>query len=780
MRFFQRMDRAKGVFGVLGLLVVTAVTLLSLRQEVGVSYAVGSPVFVDDVGAPLANQPLRLLCYETAAGPHLADVMVTTAVDGSATLPTNCPFLQALWLRHTQPSGKPAHGPAFWVYTTSFVPGTGTAVPAAGTIEIKDANSLVLFNVLVSLGWALEPGDPYVGELQAGLAAASAYLYDITEGQAAFGPVTMYDDGRHWQGADFRVMPGNDYRPAAYPGGIVPTTTPFAGPWDTVDFEPAHIFLGRYWNGNDAYTGPWDVVNGYSTIMHEWSHYALFLFDEYIQTAGYATYCVCTTLPTGCGTPGGLDGSIMAYHYTTSELWHDVTHSIPAACTSTHHFYQYGVSDWKVLDMWHMIQGITFPSPSFRPLRIPGSLTAGPLPGVVADLYGRVPGHAVYLPSITTPGAPTPGALNADVSVYLNHPAIFTATLPTEVYLLEDAAGGAPARITHQGRLLDPAPAFYRLGQVDVWGVAAADRLRVYADQYATASAPGGRYTFPLPGDPNDPMPYDGLQVEVKPDAWGVSLDLTQELTDGRFTKLIAHFSSPGHALGTVTARLCTLDADEGCAAYWTQTMIPTDPSGREWQATFEPAPGALELPTYGIVYIEEATLGQVINWYQSAGGVGPGHIAGDAPLRDWHVMVDTEEDLPPPDECNHVIVSPAKNVDALMASLGQDGQGATITGLVGRPLDIDIFLPNHSGLCQQIGAPDHLLPVNVTLTLFYSQEEIDRLGISEFDLRLLRFYRGNNVWDWGPTLAQNTELNWLSTTIDLDGIYAIGFVGSP
>lgn len=770
---------AKLLLGGACLLLLVAVILSPIHQSFGLvqGRAAGDLVFVDDGGVPLAGQPLRLLCYETAVGRVTADVLVRTAVDGTAVLPANCPYLQALWLQHTQPSGKPGHGPAFWVYNTSFAPGAAAALPATGVIEIKEDNTLVLFNVVVSLGWQPEPGSPYVAQFQAGLRQASAYLYDISEGQAAFGPVRISVDGRDWNGADFRILPANDYRPAAYPGGIVQTTIPFTGPVGVVDFEPANIYLGRYWDGNDAHTGAWAATEGYTTLIHEWGHYALFLFDEYIQTSGYATYCVCETLPTGCGTPGNVDASIMAYHYTTSELWHDHVHGFPTACTSTHHFHLYGVSDWKVLDMWHTIQGITFTSPALRPLAMPAGLTAGPALGVVADLYGRVPGDTVYLPVITGPGVAPPSPGNAAVSVYLNNTAVISANMPSELYLLEEGAVGAPLRITHQGRLLQPEPALLRLGQLELWGVAADDRLRVYVDHFTTESEAGGRYTFPLAGDANDPTPVDGLEVEVLPDSWGVSLDLTQEVTDGRLSKLIARLSSMSHPLETVTARLCVMDRAVGCADFWAQSMSPVDTAGHEWQAVFEPAPGTAELPNYAILYFEEENLGQVISWYQSLGGVGPGHIHGDAPLRDWHVMVDTEAALPPVDGCNHVLVSPAKNQAALTTSLGTDGQGVAIAGLVGRPLDIDIFLPTTDGLCQQIGVDDHTLPVAVTLTFFYSQEEIDRLGIAETDLRLLRFYQANGYWQWVPHIDQNTTLNWLSATGGLDGIYAVGFV---
>ena len=68
---------------------------------------------------------MRVLCYaHPGDASPLADMPLKTDVNGYPTsgLPGACGYVAALQLLHTQPSGKPNHGPAYWVYATSWSP----------------------------------------------------------------------------------------------------------------------------------------------------------------------------------------------------------------------------------------------------------------------------------------------------------------------------------------------------------------------------------------------------------------------------------------------------------------------------------------------------------------------------------------------------------------------------------------------------------------------------------------------------------------------------------
>jgi hypothetical protein len=107
--------------------------------------------FVNQANVPIAGT-IRVLCYDgPTAGSPIADILITTDAAGYPTtsLPVDCEYLAALRQVHAQPSGKPHHGPAYWVYATSWEPGASTPLAANGAIVIYSNRPLVLFNVAV-------------------------------------------------------------------------------------------------------------------------------------------------------------------------------------------------------------------------------------------------------------------------------------------------------------------------------------------------------------------------------------------------------------------------------------------------------------------------------------------------------------------------------------------------------------------------------------------------------------------------------------------------------
>ena len=201
----------------------------------------------------------------------------------------------ALQLAHEQPTNKGAHGQgnenenvAFQVYRTSMlVTDDGEVLFPADSSENQQVdlrtdpqNTLVLFNIVVSIEW--DAGDQYVQELLEGLQSASNSLFDATDGQFAFGSIAIFDERVHWEDADIRVHDSNVAWPYAYVGGIsVDDPLQYQIRYRGIDPEPGYIALGRYFDGTSGHQGEWNKPNGYKTIMHEFAHYALFLFDEY-------------------------------------------------------------------------------------------------------------------------------------------------------------------------------------------------------------------------------------------------------------------------------------------------------------------------------------------------------------------------------------------------------------------------------------------------------------------------------------------------------------------
>lgn len=135
-------------------------------------------------------------------------------------------------------------------------------------LTLRRQEPLVLFNLVVSIEWPANITETQI--IARGLYSASTYLYDLTDGQMAFGHVDIYDRKRHWEDADIQFEALNRVRPHARIGGILSQV------------EGSVIQLGRAWDGNQGAHGPWDQPNGYRTIVHEFGHYALHLYDEYL------------------------------------------------------------------------------------------------------------------------------------------------------------------------------------------------------------------------------------------------------------------------------------------------------------------------------------------------------------------------------------------------------------------------------------------------------------------------------------------------------------------
>jgi hypothetical protein len=779
----------------LALLALVRLALTSAASsEVNAVRSTSSVHFVNDAGTVI-TEGVRVLCYATdSIGAPIADLVVEIDATGQANLPRGCNYVAALRLRHEQPSGKPDHGPAYRVYATSWASGTTTPLTTTGAITIRDDWPLVLFNVVAGLAWEPSPTSTYIADLRQGLRAASGYLYDVTDGQMAFGPMTIHTNGHDWESADLRFFPANDYRPGSYVGGIVSDRIGYVSNRSaSTTYAPAASYFGRYWDGDNAsdpVTGNWHNKDAFRTIVHEWAHYALFLYDEYQQADAQPIYCTCRDLDVVgpnydlgvCrGVTETLAASIMAYQYTASEFWHIDAHGTLTECTSTRQWEVHGSSDWDTLNRWHEIQQLPI---TFPPVVPPPTLDPGPNDlGITGDLFGRSPGYTLYLPMILRPGpaGPTPKEPTEEVTinVSLDVSTAVTETLPTQVYILEGMESGAPTRILHQGKVLaDPDPATRLLGNITLLGIEPEDRVRVFVDRYTTLTSSGGRFVYPS-ATVTDSVLENNFNAVATTTTWDYSLVIMPNVINGQLAELTVQLTAT--VSGDVTAQLCVPDAEIGCAPDWHQIMALVPGSSGRWTATFTPLPGRAEMPPYAIIRVEAEGTGELIRWFQVT-TIGPAHIRADAPLSDWHVMIDAATPptgmldvvnrLAESSACSKVVVMPAANLRALTTLLpAKIAPG--FRGIIGQPFDIR---------CSR--GPGEELPL-FNLTMFYDQETIERLrsaglNIQEGHLSILHF--DGNQWSIDSTnpRLRNTELNWRSAVgLTEDGIYAIGWIVS-
>ncbi|MCB0193206.1 MAG: VCBS repeat-containing protein [Anaerolineae bacterium] len=336
--------------------------------------------------------------------------------------PTSGEALVALALVHEQPSIRVAHeGWAYRTYVTNLnLDKQGAAHPdqigASGQqlVTVHSDDPLVLFNIVVSVEWDATPS--YLSNLAEAFRNGSDYLYDVTDGQMAFGQVTIYDEAENWEDADFQVSTKSIVVPHALSvGGIVSTD------------KATSIRVGRFWDGDSGNQGLWKLPAGYRTLIHEFGHYGLHLHDEYflrvVDAQGYTSEidAFCTDISVLTNNKDATNASIMFYQYNASELA-DQSKNWNKNCKVTEQFKHTGESDWETVLRHYNGPGWNINTPNSR-----GTVMAGPdkfpvellpFPEVKVENNGSATGNPHQL-TVYRQGQPVFEAL---VSLYVDDP----------------------------------------------------------------------------------------------------------------------------------------------------------------------------------------------------------------------------------------------------------------------------------------------------------------------------------------------------------------------
>ncbi len=260
-------------------------------------------------------------------------------------------------------------------------------------LRVLPENTLVLFNLLVSIEW--DATDNYLQDVALAMDEAADFLYDVTDGQMTFGQVAIYDNAQHWTEADIQISTKNLLHPHAHVRGLT-------------DEETTHVIrVGRFWDGHSANQGNWSQPDGYKTLVHEFGHYGLGLWDEYFgyavvegQLAGQVPTS-CTGLDNRAPETEAINASIMDYHYATSELA-DVGRWTDWCQGTEQHQLNNGEADWETLlrlygddsgqDHWQLLtpdqRTEVMGTPVAGPDRVPSAL---PFPVVTLNNLGDDP-----------------------------------------------------------------------------------------------------------------------------------------------------------------------------------------------------------------------------------------------------------------------------------------------------------------------------------------------------------------------------------------------------
>jgi hypothetical protein len=595
---------------------------------------------------------------------------------------------------------------------------------------------------LATVGCPAEAQPTYLDDLKAGLTDASRYLYAYSRGRFALGTVTVATDGARWDEADIRILADSSYRPTANVGGIVtaPIPNPVSATGVSVTFYPGATTLGRFWDGRGSRCGAWSQPEAWRTIGHEWGHYALFLWDGYYeQFTLREQYCTTTDLPRldlrrherSASSVGSARNSVMSYHYTADRLWES---GLPAECSSTPQMRINATSDWETIRRFYPSIG--------SPDEIPTS--PAPLPAFVFES--------------TAPTEYTTARVKAEG---------FSA--PDGVarsYLVRGAGSSQPFRILGEGELLQSE-------QTTFFGSRPSqnDRAHIALENWANSM----RSVFPSDPDAVAALATtpDGstTNLVLAPGSWRPALRMiprVRQLTPTTSELLGLRLQIEDCSRQTKQIQVVLCPAGKLCY----NQQILTVGSGGQFTASINLASetGSHQSESHGYLYLRSLDTGEeIISTYQVGGGAGSGHIGAHPPLLDGQVLAETPEgNDPPTGQDIRVLWSTALVCQAPILPQG-------VLSIVGNPVDLQPAFAD-----QQEGRPWGSLPSDPPLAvrLSYSQDLLDRLGVDERSLVLLRA-NAQGVWEVVPTAGQSQDLDWIAgAALALDGngaLYAIG-----
>lgn len=692
---------------------------------------------------PLRDQPIVLFDGQAAGARQVrtdGQGMISLAASDAANP------LSALYLLSEQPSAR--HPGGIKTYARGALRG--------GQLAFDPQQTLTTFDVTISLEW--QPGNNeqelanlancgapasensvYLKDIAAAMQSAASYLYDLTDGQMTFGTVTVYTGGEAWDKADIRILASNDYRPTALIGGIVdaPKTVPNADGSLSLTFRPGQIFLGRLWDGTTGRCGPWSASAGARTIVHEWLHYALNLWDEYQQPeSGSATYCAANDLP--LFSAGANASSAMAYHYTADALWRgDIAggRAAPLACLNTDQMLVHNRSDWETIKAY------------FPAIRMP-DLTRGSVPGPIYT-------------GTTSVNLGSADATEATTSATVRVTTPISPALQPQSYMVIPRAptNPLPRRILGQGALWPNAEATFFGVQND-----ATARIQLFDPRtnQRTVFPSDDRVSTPLqPGKLND--------TKLANSSWQPDLQLIPVLDqNGDVVALRVVFQDCSGIAKRVQMIYCPAGGDCGEPVFvsllngvFEQVLTP---------------PGGGLLPFYGYVYVRDPETGAwTTTWYQLGGGVGPAHADGHVPVVDGAVATAIPVGSLAKGEQTATLYMPAQR--CFMPILPQN-----VNNLLGEPLEVQLVRGERSW-----SASDP--PISVRFN--YNLDLAARLGVRATDLSLISFdsilnANSPRIWAEVPVAGRNNYLGWLgvdSAKVDgglrpLDGrlLFAIGY----
>ncbi len=236
--------------------------------------------------------------------------------------------------------------------------------PGVQTLSISADNSLMLFNLDLSLEWDARNDGSFLENLDLAVQQASAVLYDVSNGQIALGEVRVHQAKENWIASDVVIYAQNGIRPRASMGGvsnqlindvISPTLT------ITDAYGPGQVRMGPNWDPFGLSLIELDQ-DWQRALAHELSHYLLYLPDNYLGVS-----------PDGLPITTDCQGSFMTNTY--DDLYSEFLTSAGwvGDCMLTIAQHTTRRTDWETVAHFYdslASPGLTNPGPGVLPLQV--------------------------------------------------------------------------------------------------------------------------------------------------------------------------------------------------------------------------------------------------------------------------------------------------------------------------------------------------------------------------------------------------------------------------
>jgi hypothetical protein len=220
----------------------------------------------------------------------------------------------------------------------------------SGNQDIVLNHAELRYNLLVSLEW--EATDAYLWSLEDNFRYMSNYLYDVSDGQIRLDTVYIFDNNDFYAEADLLILASNMEWPRAHAGGILR---------NGIDY----LYMPRIWMGDSTRTRnhtdavyPLDLTHpshDYRTKVHEFGHYALNFFDEYLfwhpDSNLYSPNNSLRCLPPTVFRYGFMDSQYEDGGGISSEMSGTFRYNMES-CRNTNQWRVHGKSCWEHLESW--------------------------------------------------------------------------------------------------------------------------------------------------------------------------------------------------------------------------------------------------------------------------------------------------------------------------------------------------------------------------------------------------------------------------------------------